>query len=916
MPLSAGTRLGPHEIIAPVGQGGMGEVYRAHDSRLKRDVAIKVLPSHFAADEERLARFTREAQVLAALNHPNIAAIYGIEEAGDIRAIVMEFVDGVTLAQRLERGPIALEEALPIARQIAEALEVAHEKGIIHRDLKPANIALTADGQVKVLDFGLAKALEPEAASDVSNSPTLTMRATQAGLILGTAAYMSPEQARGRAADKRSDVWAFGCVLFEMLTGKRAFDGEDVTDIIAAVVRGEPDWHALPAGAPPQITLLITRCIVKDRKHRISDIAVARFLLNESLPVAPVGEQVAPIPPPPATSRKRIAVIAVTTFLVGAAMTAIGIWGAARLATPSSPQPMRFTVALAQPLVAQGIDRDIAISPSATHIVYRGGSGQGLLFVRPIDQLDAQPLPSTTGARQPFFSPDGKWIGFFAGQDLKKVSITGGPAITLCRFTGPPRVATWAADDTITFGTQDPGSGLLRVPAGGGQPTVATTRDEASNEGDHFYPSALPSGRGTLYTVAAAQLDDSQVAVLDAQTNQSKILIRGGSDATYLASGHLIYAAAGSLRAVRFDLDRLEVTSDPIPVIDQVSTSSVGMANYAVAPNGALIYVPGAVGASGPQRSLVWVNRQGREEPLKAPLRAYTIPRISPDGSRIAIEIRDQEQDIWVWDVARHGPLTRLTFDPGSDQFPVWTPDSRRVVFSSTRGGVPNIYRQSADGTGAVERLTEGSQAQFPHSMSPDGTGLALFQANTKTGNDVVLLALPRSTSDARTPSSPPATKPNQDVQPLVATPFLEWLGEISPDGRWIAYASNESGAFEVYVRPFPNVDAGRWQVSIGGGTKPAWGRNARELFYLDANGNLLSAPVQTTGSTFNVIGNPAKLFDARYFLGPPPVRPYDVHPDGQRFLMIKDNTSTDSNAPLNIVVVLNWFEELKQRSQ
>jgi len=929
MGLASGTRLGPYEIVAPIGAGGMGEVYRAHDARLKRDVAIKVLPQLFSTDEERLARFAREAQVLAALNHPNIAGIYGIEDAGEVRALVMEFVEGVTLAQRLTQGPLPLDEAIPIARQIADALEAAHEKGIIHRDLKPANIAFTAEGQVKVLDFGLAKALEPEGGSDPSHSPTLTMRGTQAGVILGTAAYMSPEQARGRAADKRTDVWAFGCVLYEMLTAKRAFDGEDVTDIIAAVVRGEPDWNALPSDVPAQIRLLIMRCLVKDRKQRISDIGVARFLMAETIPAPPTPAAGAAIAPPRA-SRKRVALATSVGLLAGVALTALGVWAASKLLPSSPAQPMRFPIVLPQPLALQGVDRDIAISPAGTHIVYRAGSGQAHLVIRAIDQLDAQPLTATTGGRQPFFSPDGRWVGFFTNAELKKASILGGPAITLCRFSGPPRGASWGDDDTIVFATNDLATGLQRVSGGGGEPTTLTTPDTA-REGDHVFPFVLPGGRGVLFTIPApaGQQENAQVAVFDLRTNQSKTLVRGGSDATYVNSGHLVYAAAGTLRAVRFDVERLEVTSDPVPVVEQVVASGIGAANYAVSRGGTLIFVAGT-GAVGVQRALVWVNRQGREEPIKAPPRAYTIARLSPDGTRIALDIRDQEQDIWVWDLARQ-TLTRLTVDPATDWSPLWTPDSRRILFSSARAGPPSIYWQAADGTGAVERLTNSPVAQFAHSLTPDGTRGLLFETGPKTGPDIVSFTLARP-STGRAEQTQGATGSRSAVataepsaasgaahartEALIQTTFIEWLAEISPDGRWLAYATNESGQFEIHVRPFPNVNDGRWPISTGGGTKPVWSRNGRELFYLDGTNNLMSVPVQTTGPAFTA-GNPVKLLDGRYYVGAPPNRAYDVSPDGQRFLMIKDSATSDPTqnaAPPSLVVVLNWFEELKTR--
>jgi eukaryotic-like serine/threonine-protein kinase len=902
--LNPGTRLGPYEIVAPLGAGGMGEVYRARDTKLDRDVAIKVLPELFVSDPERVARFQREAKTLAALNHPHIGGIYGLEDADGVRALVLELVDGPTLADRIAQGPIPLDEALPIARQIAEALEAAHEQGIIHRDLKPANIKLRPDGTVKVLDFGLAKALEPASAVSpiVTASPTITTPAmmTGIGMILGTAAYMSPEQAKGKLADKRSDIWAFGCVVYEMLTGTRPFDGDDVSDVLATVLKGEPDWSAIPREVPADVTAIIRKCLAKDRRHRIPDISVVRFLLNEPPSAPPAAATVVAAS---ARSSARTGLIAAAIWIVSVAVAGGATWLLTR-PTPLKVQPVRFSIVPppTAPFNVQGFFRNLAISPDGANLVYVAASvsgAAGQLMIRPIDQLDAVPLRGIDNAGFPFVSPDGHWVGFFAGGangELKKVAITGGPPITLCRFEGVARGASWGADDTIVFATSNVNTGLMSVPAGGGEPKVLTKPDVAHGELDHLFPAWLPDRRrSVLYTVINGSIDTATVAVLDLETGQSTTLIRGGSDAQYVRTGHLVYASAGTLRAVRFDPARRAVLSDPVPVVEQVTMLTTGAADFSISEQGTLAYVTGGP-ATGAARSLVWVNRQGRQEPIGAPPRTNAIPRLSPDGTRLALDIRDQQNDIWIWEFARK-TLTRLTVDPGLDSFPVWTPDGRRIAFASGRAaGVPNLFWQAADGIGAVERLTTSFAPQVPNSFSPDGKTIIFTQVNVKTGSDLMQLHLDGSAK----------------AEPLIQTDFTEAGGEISPDGGWIAYQSNESGQSEVYVRPFPKVDGGRWPISTGGGSWPAWSRNGRELFYVAPNTAMMAVPVQTS-PRFSA-GNPSKLFDGPRNLVQPS-RTYDVSPDGQRFLMIKDPTVGDQNTPsLPINVVVHWTEELKAR--
>ena len=937
--LTVGTRFGSYEVTAQIGAGGMGEVYRATDTKLKRQVAIKILPPSLADDHDRLARFQREAEVLASLNHPNIAAIYGLEEgpaeAGHhIRALVMELVEGEDLSQKLEglraKGSgLPIDEVLPIAKQIADALEAAHEQGIIHRDLKPANIKVRSDGTVKVLDFGLAKAIEGagRAGAETHAQATTIPAMTQAGMILGTAAYMAPEQAKGRPADKRADIWAFGVVVFEMLAGQRPFTGETISDTLASVLKTDPTWRALPPVVPPSLRRLLRWCLDKDPKRRLQAIGDARVQIEDLLSGAPEEMPTArgaPSPPVAATRRRIIAAASVTLLVIATALTT---WALMR--TPlAMRQPIRFAIVppAAQPLAISGSHRDLALSPDGTHLVYVSGGGQ--LMVRAIEQLDAVPLGGITGASSPFFSPDGRWIGFFMGNDseLKKVSVAGGPPLLLCQYQGSPRGASWGPDDTIVFATDDLSSGLLRVSAAGGKPTALTTPDAAHGELDHVFPSVLPGGRAVLFTITApGAIDTAQVAVLDLTTGQRTTLVRGGSQAEYVdlstpstrsgqtgsGQGHyLVYALAGTLRAVRFDLVTRTVGSDPVPVVEQVMTHRTGAAEFSVSRQGALVYVPG--GATGATRSLVWVTRQGKETPIMAPPRAYRYPRLSPDGTRVALDIFDQDNDIWIWDLARQ-TLTRLTDSPAFDGDPVWTPDGRRIIFASGRAGSYNLFWQAADNTGSVERLTTSPNTQFPAAISPDGTRLIVWEVVPKTtGGDLRVLRLEASAArPGAIPATPLAAGPRR-TEPLLQTTFTKQNGEISPDGRWLAYQSNESGPFQISVRPFPNVDGGHWQISPSGGTRPVWARNGKELFYLDGT-NALTAVSVRTAPTFSA-DTPTKLFDGRYVTGLTG-RAYDVSPDGQRFLMIKDNAEGDQpSMPASLVVVLNWLEELKTR--
>jgi len=896
-----GTQLLHYQIEAHLGTGGMGEVYRARDTRLGRQVAIKVLPALVATDPARVARFEREAKLLASLNHPNIAALYGLESWETRLFLVMELVEGDTLVERIGRGPLPIAEALSYARHIAEALEAAHEKGVIHRDLKPANAKIAPDGRLKVLDFGLAKALDPGAGSAVgisaTNSPTLSIAATQAGVILGTAAYMSPEQAKGVATDQRSDIFSFGCVLYEMLAGRQPFQGETVTEMLASVIKSEPDFALLPSRLNPRITDLLRRCLPKDPKRRWHAAADVRLEI-EAVLADPRGLTVRPEAVRAQQPIWKRALPFAATALAAAALAAVITW----FVRPSPATTVtRFSIALPDDQALTRIGRhNIAVSPDGQNIVYVANNQ---LYLRGIGDLEARPIPGTNqDVNTPFFSPDGQWIGFYAVPEarLKKIAIAGGAAVTIGDVMNPFG-ASWGPDDRILVG-QGPG-GIVRVSANGGTPEALVKVE--SGELAHG-PQMLPDGEHVLFTLAQGaaptRWDQAQIAVQSLESGERTVLVNGGSDARYLPTGHIVYAVGNDLLAVPFDARSRRATSGPITILGDVARSSpnnTAATFLSFSPSGVLAYFRGE-GFIEDRLNLALVDRKGISVALPMPAQAYLEPRVSPDGKQLAVQIQSDNNDrnIWIYDIAGAAAARRLTFG-GLDTSPAWTPDGRRIVFASTirDNNVNAIYWQPSDGTGSAERLTDlRANPQATGTLRVSAHGNVVYRDAGGEG-DIWMLPLA-----------------DRKPRAIIEGPSNQAQANISPDGRWIVYTSQESRRDEIYVQPLPPTGA-KYQIATTNGAHPLWSRDGKQIFYLEylaatVRARLMSIDVRTDSGF--AYGNPTRIFEGVWAIG---AWPYDVMPDGRFVALLRaGEAAQDSETNPEIRVTLNWFAELRQR--
>ncbi len=895
MALATGSQIGPYQIVSALGAGGMGEVYRGYDSRLKREVAIKVVPEGTSTHPERMARFAREAQFLAALNHPNIASIYGFEESANMLALVMELVEGPTLQQRIAQKPLSLEDALPILRQITEALEYAHERGIIHRDLKPANIKIKTDGTAKVLDFGLAKALSEDIqTTDLTNSPTLTSAATKAGLILGTAAYMSPEQARGKAVDRRSDIWSFGAVVFEVFTGVVAFQGETVSDTLAAVIRGEPDWALLPATVPSDITLLIRRCLDKDARQRLQSIGEARIAIENAAATAraPLSSGVAPssksnsaiaLQAPQISDHrglKILAGVALAALLIAAGFVAATFFKGSSKTTDAL---IRFNVPPPPGTSLYSSERSVAISPDGTRVAICASNSDGpRLYLRELNGAAPVLVNGTENGANPVFSPDGKSLAFFASGKLKKVSLDGGAPTNLADGIPDVAGASWGTDHNIYYAAGLT-SAIFQVSENGGTPQAVTKLQTDKGELGHISPLLLPNEKTLLYSAfGGGNIDDGSIVAQRLGSNDKKVIISKGFDPHFLAPNHLLYMREGSLMSITFDPAKAEVSGSPIPVVqDVLARVGVGSAQYDVSRDGTLVYVNG--GKQATENSLVVAEHDVKPQTLAVKPNLYESPRFSPDGKLLALTVRLPDADIWIYDMDR-GTLRRMTFAPGVDELPIWSPDGKRIAFASN--GRQQAFQIDINGSGQEEPLFKNETHFHLQSWSPDGKLIAYERIGKSGQYEIWMLPM----DGDRKPYS------------YLASQFRLNEPAFSPDGHWLAYSSNETGRGEVYVQRFPGSGE-KVQVSSDGGSNPVWAHDGKRLVY-ENSGTLWAAEIAE--APFRV-GKTRVLYQGDIWndaAGPN----YALAPNGHRIVVVENVNDPEGG---NVKVVINWSQEL-----
>jgi len=908
--LTPGLRLGPYTITAKLGAGGMGEVYRATDTRLDREVAIKVLPEGLGDDPERHARFEREAKVLASLNHPHIATLHALEHlalspASDheprttshdverapraLHVLVMELVEGEDLAARIGRGAVPVDEAIAIARQIAEALEAAHERGIVHRDLKPANVKVTPDGTVKVLDFGLAKAWEAgTSAADPSLSPTITAHYTREGQILGTAAYMAPEQARGKPVDRRADIWAFGVLLYEMLTGSQAFGGDTVTDVIAAVVTRDPDWDTLPSDTPAAVRRLLSRCLRKDPRQRQPDIASVRLELSEIGTGSSLDAPAPLVAAPVATGARRMLPLPALAIGAVALLAAGALAGWLARQRPAPPAVIEFEVG-PPPGTSFYLDPErpgaAVVSPDGASIAFTAeASGTFQLYVRPLASKTARPVAGTEGAQYPFWSPDSRWLGYFAAGKLRKVQVTGnaGPPVTLCDVE-EMKGASWGTAGMIVF-APNAVSPLLRVPEVGGAPVPTTELDGERREDSHRHPRFLPDGRRFLYLARVnGGSPENGVMVGSIDGGPGTLLLRSTAAAQY-AAGHLLFLREGTLMAQPLDARTLKLGSEAVPAAEDVTLigDATALAVFSASDEGTLVFQAGGEKA---MRTLAWRDREGHLTGTLGEEAAYWDVALSPRGDQAAVTVSPGAgaADVWLYDVAR-AVRTRLTFDPHDEWRPVWSPDGGTLVFASDRQGRYDLYTIAVGGTQPEALLYASDAVKVPCSVSPDGKVLLFQEQSRESGWDIKAIPV----IGERTP------------RPFIIAANDQGLASFSPDGRWVAYASNESGNLEVYVAPFPGPGR-KFQISTAGGMWPYWGADGRELLYLDITGTLRAVSVDTRGETLT-IGMPRPLFPIA--AAAVENSRFGVSADGGRFLAIEP---VDMQVKPPLTVVVSW---------